>query len=395
MKNLVAKIEQSVGGRDIILILLSSFFYMSGPMMVTPLITGFSGSLGASATLMGLVGGLMNIVSLICRPFAGNLADKISKYKLSFIGATLMTVACFGYAISVNPGMILIARVINGIGYSCCSVCLSTWMSNLLPREKIGSGMGVYGMINALAMALAPALGVILFKNIGYKPAFIVATICAAITVLIIQFVKDKGEPAPKAATDQTKRFAILDINVVPIAIIMMLFTIPYCTTQSFLVSYIATRHLAVNISLYFPAYAVVLLILRLAARNLFDKKPFSFFMILSSISAFFGVLLLAEMRNNLMLILSAAFMAGGYGIMCSVSQSTAILLAGEGKRGLANSTYYVGLDLGMSIGPIFGGFLFGHVAISEFYPILMLSIPLGILIFIVTRKKLVHEMNN
>jgi MFS family permease len=294
MKNLVAKIEQSVGGRDIILILLSSFFYMSGPMMVTPLITGFSGSLGASATLMGLVGGLMNIVSLICRPFAGNLADKISKYKLSFIGAALMTVACFGYAISVNPGMILIARVINGIGYSCCSVCLSTWMSNLLPREKIGSGMGVYGMINALAMALAPALGVILFKNIGYKPAFIVATICAAITVLIIQFVKDKGEPAPKAATDQPKRFAILDINVVPIAIIMMLFTIPYCTTQSFLVSYIATRHLAVNISLYFPAYAVVLLILRLAARNLFDKKPFSFFMILSSISAFFGVLLLA-----------------------------------------------------------------------------------------------------
>ncbi|MCI8645576.1 MAG: hypothetical protein HFE76_02000 [Firmicutes bacterium] len=35
-------------------------------------------------------------------------------------------------------------------------------------------------------------------------------------------------------------------------------------------------------------------------------------------------------------------FMAGGYGIMCSVAQSTAILLAGEGRRGLANSTYMV-----------------------------------------------------
>lgn len=38
----------------------------------------------------------------------------------------------------------------------------------------------------------------------------------------------------------------------------------------------------------------------------------------------------------------AALFMAGGYGIMCSVCQSTAILLAGPERRGLANSTYYI-----------------------------------------------------
>lgn len=38
----------------------------------------------------------------------------------------------------------------------------------------------------------------------------------------------------------------------------------------------------------------------------------------------------------------AALFMAGGYGIMCSVCQSTAILLAGPEHRGLANSTYYI-----------------------------------------------------
>ena len=35
--------------RDISLILAASFFYMACPMMVTPLIAGFSESLGASA----------------------------------------------------------------------------------------------------------------------------------------------------------------------------------------------------------------------------------------------------------------------------------------------------------------------------------------------------------
>lgn len=67
--------------------------------------------------------------------------------------------------------------------------------------------------------------------------------------------------------------------------------------------------------------------------------------------SALIAILLLAVMQNNLVLFVAAAFMAGGYGIMCSVCQSTAILLVGEEKRGLANSTYYIGFDLGMALG--------------------------------------------
>ena len=55
---------------------------------------------------------------------------------------------------------------------------------------------------------------------------------------------------------------------------------------------------------------------------------------------------LLTFMENNVLMILAAVFMAGGYGIMCSVCQSTAMLLVGREKRGIANSTYYIGLDL-------------------------------------------------
>lgn len=229
--------KQNIVTRDRILILISGFFYFASPMLVTPLITGFSENLGASAALMGVIGGLMNICSLFCRPFVGNLTDKISKYKLSFIGAVLMAAASVGYAAAQSPLFIVAARIVNGIGFSLCSVCISTWMSTLLPKEKIGSGMGIYGAMNALAMA--------------------------------------------------------------------------------------------------------------------------------------------------------AAFMAGGYGMMCSACQSKAILLAGEGKRGLANSTYYIGLDLGMSLGPMLGGVLYGNVSIQMFYPVLALTVPLGLIIYRINRRSL------
>lgn len=43
--------------RDIILILIASFFYMTSPMLITPIIAGFSETLGANGTTMGLIGG--------------------------------------------------------------------------------------------------------------------------------------------------------------------------------------------------------------------------------------------------------------------------------------------------------------------------------------------------
>ena len=370
---------------DIVLILTASFFYLASPMLVTPLITGYSESLGASAAMMGIIGGLMNICALFCRPVAGNLADKISKYKLSFAGAGLMTVSCVGYIIAENPAFIIASRIVNGIGYSCCSVCMSTWMSNMLPKEKIGSGMGLYGTMNALAMAIAPAIGVSIYERAGYKTAFLVAAIFIALTVAIIQFVSDRGEPVlPEQETDicTHRKPEIADKKVIPVAVIIMLFAIPYCATQSFLVSYAAERQLNVTVSLFFPIYAAIILVLRLSLRNLFDKKPFSFFMLLSSASAVISIAILTVMKNNIAMLFAAAFMAGGYGIMYSVCQTKAILLAGKERRGLANSTFYIGLDLGMALGPIIGGVLYGHINIAYFYPILAVTAPLGLLVY-------------
>ena len=102
-------LKQNIVTRDRILILISGFFYFASPMLVTPLITGFSENLGASAALMGVIGGFMNICSLFCRPFVGNLTDKISKYKLSFIGAVLMAAASVGYAAAQSPLFIVAA----------------------------------------------------------------------------------------------------------------------------------------------------------------------------------------------------------------------------------------------------------------------------------------------
>ncbi|OUO94986.1 MFS transporter [Cloacibacillus sp. An23] len=377
--------------KDVLLILTASFFYFSCPMLVTPIITGFSGSLGASAALMGLIGGMMNLCSLFCRPFAGNLADVVSKSRLSIAGTWMMAAACLGYMLALGPRAVAAFRVIHGIGFACCSVCMATWMSNLLPRDKIGSGMGLYGAMNALAMALAPALGIFTYRLFGYRAAFGVAMLSALVSSFVIMLIKKGGEPSKKERAAESRRsrgFSFIYPRVVPAALIIMLFAIPYCATQSFIVGYTEARGLHVSVGLFFPFYAAVLLVLRLCLKSLFDKLPFRVFQTGASLCTLAAIICLSLMQSDALLLLAAAFMAGSYGIMSSVCQSAAMLAAGPEHRGLANSTYYIGFDLGMMLGPVCGGLLFGHAPLSLFYPALALAVPLAAAVYMVSARR-------
>lgn len=384
--NILSEIKNK---RDIVLVMTASFFFMACPMMVTPLITGFAGTLGAGGTLMGLIGGLMNMCSMVCRPFAGNLADFNSKYRLSTIGALITAGACIMYVLADHTAVLVFARIINGIGFSLCSVCMTTWLAGLLPRDRVGSGMGLYGTMNAIAMAAGPVIGIKIHNYLGYHAAFIAATVLAVLMAVIVQFVGDKGKPKFTRAELKAKGggFKVIDKNVAPVAIIITLFTIPYCATQSFIVSYVKAGGLDVSASLFFPVYALALVIMRTGLGRSFDRYPYRYFFFASTASALMAMLSMTFMINNIIMVIAAVFMAGGYGIMCTVSQSTAILMAGKGREGLANSTYYFGFDLGMALGPIVGGILYEHVSIADFYPSMMITALLGIIVYVICRN--------
>ncbi|MCD1147472.1 MFS transporter [Peptoniphilus sp. KCTC 25270] len=378
--------KNSIFTRDIRILMLASFFYMASPMLVTPLITGFSETLGASGWIMGLVGGLTNLCSLLFQPFAGGWADRESKYKLGCIGVGFLILACLGYVLSKTAKMVLIFRMINGIGFAFCSVCFSTWIANLLPSDRIGYGMGLYGMMNALAMAIAPGVGVFLYQRVGYHWAFGAATFFAIVCMILIQFCQDKGE-AFEGAEIKNRKWELLDVRVLPVALVVLFFALPYCATQSFIVRYAETKQLNITVSLFFTLYAMALLTSRILLRNWFDKWSYHKFLGIGSLCALASLYFLGTMENNGELFLGALFMAGGYGIMCTVSQSKAITLVEPEKRGIANGTYYMGLNAGMAFGPFLGGVLYGQFPIQWFYPLLMCTVPIGLLLYWVVGK--------
>lgn len=361
--------RESIYTKDVILVMIASFCFMFSNMYCNPLINGYAQKLGASSTFAGVIAGMMSLVAMFLRPIAGNLTDRISKYRLASWGGLLSFIGVTGYVL--------------------CTVCMTTWLASLVPLSHVGEAMGLYGIMNALAMAFAPAVSINLYHVIGYRPAIIISAAAALLVAVIVQFVSDRSVPVKKSRSNGSGRIKIIQKSALPVAAMTALFAIPYFATQADIVTYVEQRHLTVAVGAYFMIYAAVLLVIRLCLRTKFDTVRFGKWLIVSLLANVFYLIMLSIMKTNWEMALAAAGMALGYGIIYSVCQSTALMLAPQGEQGLASSTFFLGVDIGMTLGPVLGGLIDQYLPLKAFYPVMLLIVPIIFLIYLGDRKEL------
>lgn len=380
--------------KDVILVMIVTFLYQFSVMAINPLINGYAQNLGATSAFAGLIVAMMSITSMFLRPVAGNLTDRFSKFALTLIGAAVSLVGTLGCIFSHQASLLLLFRLINGVGMVLCTVCLATWLAFLVPRNHVGEAMGYYGLLNATSMAIAPFVSINIYPLIGYRLTLAMSAFANLLMIILIQFIGNHSKPValPK---NHKRSFHVIQKDALPVAVIMSLMSIPYFATQADIVSYVKQRGLPIAVGAFFLVYAIVLFIIRMALKEYFDTVPFGYWFWACAGATVIYLLLLAFMRNNLMMALAAAGMAMGYGIMFSEAQSTSLLLAPITEQGLASSTFYLGLDIGMTLGPILGGLLTSYVPLKWYYPLMLVLIPLTILVYLPNHQKLDQAVNN
>ncbi len=380
---------------DVILVMAASFLFMFSVMFVTPLINGYALSLGADSILAGIITGSMSIVSIFLRPIAGNLVDLYSKYCLSLIGGILILIGVSGYWLVNTSGLLILFRLINGTGFVLATICMTTWLAFLVPRRFVGEAMGFYGLMNALAMAVAPLIAINSYKVIGYRYSMMIASLAAVIMLIMITFVKNHAIPQNKLSLKNIKHIRIIQKDTIPVALLMLFFSIPYFATQADLVEYVAMRKLSVSVGYFFLIYALSLLIIRIWLKRFFDTIAFGFWFWLSLIAMIIFLISMAFMKNNFIMLIAAVALSIGYGVIYSINQTTALLLSPLDQQGLASSTVYLGLDLGMASAPILGGIIASTIPHFYFYPIMLIMVPFVLVIYFIYRKKLNGAIQN
>ena len=343
--------------RSMLILLAATFFYMTSLMMLGPIMAGYCGSLGGSAVVMGLVAGMSSFAALLCRPFVGPAVDRCDRRMIGLLGMASMLVG----ALASNVWVLMFGRLFTGAGFAISSGTLSTWVASSLPHEHIGQGMGLYGMVQAIA----PAFGLALAQRLCYRTSCAVSALCAVIGILLILPLRDAHYTAMRKAGQAAQKRAwkkgkFILPELIPVALIVLLFCIPYNGTSSFLATVAADRGLSFSVGSFFTIYAVFLLVVRFFLSKALDQIPFRKFILIAVPFGVASMLCLHWMNSFGMMVAAAFLLTFAYGMVQPICQAAGIRSVPIDEHGVANCTYYIGLDLGLAFGPTLSGALYG-----------------------------------
>ena len=339
-------------------LLLAISFYM-----IAPVLPKYAIQLGASLSLAGIIAGLFSITALVARPFGGLLADRINKKRILFIATSVLSFSAFGYCFSTTIPFLVGFRILHGIAFSISSTAVIALAVSFIPIERLGEGVGYFGLGQILSSAVGPNIGIWVGQKYGLPFTFGLSGVILLVSALLITLIhRETASDAILAASQRKKKLIMGDliaVELLPLALMGGVFSMTNGLVSSFLVLIGDARHIA-NIGLYFSINALCLLFVRPFAGRLSDKKGLALILIPALILTALESLLLANASVLWVVLIAAACKAFGQGSAQPSLQSACIKKLGPERSGVATSTFYIGADIGQGLGPMMGGAIAG-----------------------------------
>jgi predicted MFS family arabinose efflux permease len=168
-----------ITSRALLLAFASSFgaavsFYLL--LSVVPL---YATSGGADGTGAGLVTGALMLSTVAAELATPRLVARFG-YRLVF-AAGLLLLGAPALALTASASMTAIVAVclVRGLGFAVTVVVGSALVATLVPAERRGEGLGLYGVVVGVPAVVALPLGVWLTGRTGYAPVFVAGAVAA------------------------------------------------------------------------------------------------------------------------------------------------------------------------------------------------------------------------
>jgi len=384
----MVKKKATIWSKNFIILFLINIVAMTGFQMLNPNMAEYVSSLGADTGILGAVTAVLSFAALVARPFSGKAADRLDNKKLIILSIAGTALTLLSYSLAPTVSLILVVRFIHGVFFGLNSTLAMTMASRSLPEERMGAGMGVFGLGTVLASTVGPTLGIYIAELLGFKWLFYFAAICAAIANVFAFFLNKQPKTEYKSTGGKG---AFLKTFFAPEALspstIGLLNASAYGSINTFLLLHAKQRGIA-DIGLYFTVNALTLLVCRPIIAKFIDKVPMKYIIYPCSF-CMIGSMILISVAQSLPVFLLAAVLFGlGNGGSQPALQTLCLKCVGNERRGAASGTYYMGLDVGNTIGPMMCGMIAGSFGYGSAFLAMIIPILLGMGVMFITDRK-------
>lgn len=334
-----------------------------------PILPAYAGSLGATAEVIGIIGGVYGILQIALRICLGYISDRLGKDRLLLtVGFSLMVVSALMFLLGRTVPWVIAARTTAGAA-AAWWVIVSASYAKYQEEDQQVKGQALLSFSANAGKVLAALSCAVFAQMFGYVAAFVVSLMTGIVAVCLIFGLRDPwAETIEKSPIHLRQLFSNKDLLVFCILALisqMLSFAVPSTFT-----SVAAERIGADNMQLgllqvvYFAAVSLTSLICGTAIyRKVGGIRVLSLSFLLGAVScipAFYATLPSIYLMN----ILSGTC----YGITLAALAGFVIRAVSPHERGSATGIFQSIYAVGIFLGPVVAGIMIENISFDSAY---------------------------
>lgn len=178
--------------------------------IVSPLLPDIMMDFSLAAWQTGLMVTVYGLARLMADLPMAFLLDRVNRTSALALGALLVMAGSAGCAFADSYEMLLLARLVMGIGTALCMVTALFTVSKRAGAHSRGRSIGIYQATLLAGVTISPALGGAAASIAGWRAAFLFAAFAGLVALLMVLMASRRGllemsnpPGQPQAATSQ------------------------------------------------------------------------------------------------------------------------------------------------------------------------------------------------
>jgi len=330
--------------------------------------------LGGNEASIGMVQGMYSATGILCQPLIGAWIDRLGRRLFMLVGVVVLTVASAAFTVTTSIPVLAGLRALHGVAFSAFFVANYLHVVDLVPVERRGWALGIFGLSGLVSTSLAPLFGEVLVRHFGFTALFVFATLLALAAMALTERLRDVRPPSlGPGPTAEALRQGLSELLRLHMAL-MFFFGLGTGTVFTFLPTF-AERLGVRGLGLFYTAYAVAAMLVRLVGGQLIDVRgpraviiPSMFVQVAATLILALVAIFVSPAASVPVLpfLFLAGLLAGGaHGFLYPALSSLLVDVTPERRRGSAvgafSSVFLVGNALGaMAFGYVAHGWGYG-----------------------------------
>lgn len=341
---------------------LASFYLL---LSVTPLLAAGAGAGSAGS---GLVTGVLLFGTVLAEIASSALMKRYRCRTLLVAGAVLMGLPALALLSGGGLVVIVVASAVRGFGFGLGGVVLGALAAMLLPLDRRGEGLALYGVVGSVPGVIALPAGVWLAGHFGYSVVLLLTAATALVPLAVFRWLPGRTDPRAAAHdADAGRPLGMMDglrrAGVLRLALIFAATTVAAGVVVSFLPMAAGASGNVAAIGLF--AQALTATIGRWWAGRHGDRRGHVGLLVPGLAIAACGMLAMIWLTSPAAVIAGMCLFGAGFGIVQNSTLALMIDRLPASGVGTASALWNLAYDAGYGAGPA----IFGLFAARTGYP--------------------------